>query len=147
MAGRNRSFNCISSLKSPSPNSLRNLFDIQAPRRSVDNLFVDAAFLVDFVGVATLLHATVFERVNVVGIDDLRDAVRDDDDGAVLLDSVDAVLDLLGGNGIETGRGLVKEDDGGFLRNIRAMATRCCRPPERSVALCANCLGRSITWS
>ena len=38
--------------------------------------------------------------------------MRDDDDGAVFLDGVDAVLDLLGGDGIEAGGGLVKEDDG-----------------------------------
>jgi len=38
--------------------------------------------------------------------------VRDDDDRTVLLDGVDAVLDLLGGDGVEAGRRLVEEDDG-----------------------------------
>ena len=32
---------------------------------------------------------------------DLRDAVRNDDDGAVLLDGINAVLDLFGRDGIE----------------------------------------------
>ena len=37
--------------------------------------------------------------------------MRDDDDRAVLLDGVDACLDLFGGNGIQTGGRLVEEDD------------------------------------
>ena len=41
--------------------------------------------------------------------------MRDDDDGAVLLDGVDTVLDLLGSDGIERGSRLVEEDDGWVL--------------------------------
>ena len=104
---------CI--LHHTSPNRFSNLLNVQTPRRSVDDVFVDAALLVDFVGVAVLLHAAVLERVDVVGVNDLRDAVGDDDDGAILLDGVDAVLDLLGGDGIEAGGGLIEEDDGRIL--------------------------------
>ena len=57
--------------------------NIEASCRSIDNLLVDAAFLVDFVGVTRLLHATILERVDVVGVNDLRDAVGDDDDSNV----------------------------------------------------------------
>ena len=75
---------------------LRNLLNVQTPGGGVDDILVDAALLVDFVGVAALLHASVFERVDVVSVDNLGDAVRDDDDGAVFLDGIEAVLDLLG---------------------------------------------------
>ena len=94
---------------------LCNLLNVQTPGGGVDDILVDAALFVDFVGVAALLHTAILERVDVVGVDNLRDAVRDDDDGAVFLDSVDAVLDLLGGDGVETGRRLVQEDDGRVL--------------------------------
>ncbi len=75
-----------------SPYRFRNLLNVQTPRRSVNDVFVDASFLVDFVGVAVLFHTAVLERVDVVGVDDLRDAVGDDDDGTVLLDGVDVGL-------------------------------------------------------
>ena len=106
---------CSRQSRLTSPYRLRNLLDIQAPRRGVDDVLVDAAFAVDFVGVAAFLHATVLEGVDVVGVNDLRDAVGDDDDRAVLLDSVAAVLDLLGGDGVQAGGGLIQEDDGRVL--------------------------------
>ena len=58
---------------------------------------------------------TLLEHVDVVGIDNLADVVRDDDDGAARLDGIDARLDLFGGDGVETGGGLVEEDDGRVL--------------------------------
>ncbi len=58
---------------------------------------------------------TLLEHVDVVGIDNLADVVRDDDDGAARLDGIDARLDLFGGDGIETGGGLVEENDGRVL--------------------------------
>lgn len=47
----------------------------------------------------------------MVGIDDLSDVMRDDDDGATLFDGIDRGLDLFGGDGIETGCWLIEEDD------------------------------------
>ena len=41
--------------------------------------------------------------------------MRDDDDGAVLLDGIDRSLDLLGGHGIERSCRLIEEDDGRVL--------------------------------
>ena len=82
-------------------NGAGNLLNVQAAGRCVDDVLVDAAFLIDLVRVARLLDAAILKSVNDVGIDDLRDAVRNDDDGAVLLDGIDAVLDLFGRDGIK----------------------------------------------
>ena len=40
---------------------------------------------------------------------------------------------LLAGVGVEVAGGLVGEDSAGSLTSARAMATRCCWPPESSV--------------
>ena len=92
-------------------NRAGNLFNVQAAGRSVDDVFVDTTFLIHFVGVARLLDAAIFQGINDVGINDLRDAVRNDDEGAVFLDGVDAVLDLLRRDGIQRCGWLVQEDD------------------------------------
>ena len=92
-----------------------NLVDIHTAGTGIDDVLVESALLID-IGWMTGLHkATALEDENLVGIDNLADVVRDDDDGASALDSIDAGLDLFGGNGIETGGRFVEEDDGGIL--------------------------------
>ena len=59
--------------------------------------------LVYLIRIASLLNTSVLERIDDVAVDDLRDTMGDDDDGSVFLDSVDAILDLLGGDGVQTG--------------------------------------------
>ena len=89
--------------------------DIEASSRCVDDVLVHPTLLVEFVGVARLLHPTVAQGIDGVAVDDLRYVVTDDDDGAVALDGVDAGFDLFCCHGIETGCRLVEEDDGGIL--------------------------------
>ena len=50
---------------------------------------------------AVLDDAPLLEHEDDVRVDDLRDAVRDDDRGALLFDGVKAVFDLLGRNRVE----------------------------------------------
>ena len=61
---------------------------------------------------AAFLHVAFFHDIDAVRIHDLGEAVGDDDHSAALLDGVERVLDLLGGDGVEAGGGLVEEDDG-----------------------------------
>ncbi len=61
---------------------------------------------------AAFYRAALLHDVDAVGVHDLGEAVGDDDHRAALLDGVERVLDLLGGNGVEGGGGLVEEDDG-----------------------------------
>ncbi len=65
---------------------------------------------------AGLLHAAFLEGIDHFAVDDLGDAVRDDDNRTAGLDGVDAVLDLLRGDGVQRGGGLVQEDDGRILQ-------------------------------
>ena len=92
-----------------------NLVDIHAAGTGVEDVFVEAALMVDLRGRATLYDAPLLENVDLVGIDNLADVVRNDDYRAALLDGIDAGLDLLGGYGIEAGGGFIEEDDGGIL--------------------------------
>ena len=62
-----------------------------------------------------LNHPTLLEHVDLVGIDDLTNVMRDDNHRATLFDGIDRGLDLLGGDGIEAGGGLVEEDNGRIL--------------------------------
>ena len=61
---------------------------------------------------ATFHKAAFFHDVDAVRIHDLGEAVGDDDHRAALLDGIERVFDLLGGDGVEAGGGLVEEDDG-----------------------------------
>ncbi len=63
--------------------------DVQASGRGIDNVFIDTTFLVEFVGIAKLFHASVAEGVNHIRVNDLADAVADDDDGAVEHNGID----------------------------------------------------------
>ena len=92
-----------------------NLFDVEAAGRGIDDVLVDAAHLVNLVRVAGLLYAAVLQGVDHLAVDYLGYAVRDDDYRPVLLDGVNAVLDLLRGYGVQRGRGFVQEDDGRVL--------------------------------
>ena len=65
---------------------------------------------------AALLHSALLQGIYHLAVDNLRDAVRYDYDCPVLLDGVDTVFDLLRGDGIKRGRGLIKEDDGRILQ-------------------------------
>ena len=124
-----------------------NLLNIETPCRSINDFLVDAAFLVDLVRIARFFHMTGLESVNHLTVDDLRDAVRDDDDGTVFLDSVEAVLDLLGSDGIETGGRLIQKDDGRVLEEHARDGNALLLTTERSEALFSNCLGSSMIWS
>lgn len=48
-----------------------NLLNIERTSGRIDNIFINAAFFVNIVGVAVLLHAAVLERIDVIGVDDL----------------------------------------------------------------------------
>ena len=52
-----------------------NLIDVHAAGAGIEDIFVDTALLVDLLGLATLHHMTLFEHVDVVGIDNLTDVV------------------------------------------------------------------------
>ena len=73
----------------------------------------------------------VVEHDDLVGRGDGREAVGDDDRGAVRGDSVERRLDRLLGAAVE--RGLVASSRiriGGSLSKVRAIATRCFSPPD-----------------
>src|SRR5688572_13976476 len=90
----------------------RYLVEVEAAGRGVEYLAVDAAALVQLLVRPVLDDAPLLEHEDDVRVDDLRDAVRDDDRRALLLDGVEAVLDLLGRHGVEARRRLVEKDDG-----------------------------------
>src|SRR5215212_9486326 len=90
---------------------LRYFVEVQAPGRGVEYLAVGAVTFVEFFVRAVLDDAPLLEHEDDVRVDDLRDAVRDDDRGALLFNRVEAVLDLLGGHRVEARRRLVEEDD------------------------------------
>lgn len=52
-------------------NGAGNLLNIERTRGRIDNILINSASFVDFVGVATLLHTAVLERIDVIGVDDL----------------------------------------------------------------------------
>ena len=83
---------------------LGQFFDVETAGGGVDDVLVDTALAVEFVGVAALLYAPLLEGVHHLAVDDLGDGMGDDDDGAVLLDGVDGGLDLLRGDGVQRGR-------------------------------------------
>ena len=119
-----------------------NLLDVQAAGRGVNDVFVDAAFFIYSIGIARLLHMTRLEGIDHLAVDDLRDAVRDDDDGAVFFDGVEAVLDLLGGNGIEAGCGLIQEDDGRVLQEHTGDGDTLLLPAREVAGLVLELLGQ-----
>ena len=51
----------------------------------------------------------MFQYIYLVGIDNLSDIVRYDDDGSSTLDGIYAGLNLFGSNGIKAGSRLIKE--------------------------------------
>ncbi len=79
---------------------------------------------------AALSHPAVVEDDDLVGIDDGRQPVGDDDGGAVAGDAVERLLDLALGMAVEGGGRLVQTRIGGDFSMARAMATRCFSPPE-----------------
>jgi hypothetical protein len=90
---------------------VNEFLEVQAPRRGVEDFAVGPAAPRE-VGVAAVLDdATFLEDVDDVGVHDLRDAVRDDHDGTLGFDRVEAVFDLLRSDGVEAGGRLVEEDD------------------------------------
>ena len=91
---------------------VRYFVGVHASGAGVENFFVESAAAVHLVGSAALFHVSGLQHVEVVGVDNLADVVRDYDDGAVFLDGVDGGFNLLGGDGVEAGGGLVEEDDG-----------------------------------
>src|SRR5690606_7317829 len=60
---------------------------------------------------AALDDAAVIDHDNLVGIDDRREPVRDDERGAVARDSVESDLDLPLGVAVEGGGRLVEDED------------------------------------
>ena len=88
---------------------------VETACRGIEDIFIDTTFLVELVWVARLFYTAVLEGIDHVGIDDLADAVADDDDGTVALDGINGGFDLLCGDGIEAGGGFVEEDDGRIL--------------------------------
>ena len=61
----------------------------------------------------SLLHyTTVVHHDDIVGVHNLRNAVGNNDDSPVFFDGIEALPDLLGGDGIEVGGRLIEEDDG-----------------------------------
>ena len=59
--------------------------------------------------------------------------VGNDQRGPALGQRIKGPLDLGLGDGVQSGGSLVRIRMGGFFRKIRAMATRCFWPPDRSV--------------
>ena len=51
------------------------LVNVQAACRGIDDVLVDAALVIQAVGIATLLHASVLQGIDQVGVNDLRDGV------------------------------------------------------------------------
>ena len=88
-----------------------NLIDVHASGTGIDDVLVEPALLIDGLWLARLNDAPMLEHVDLVGIDDLPDVMRDDDHRTSALDGVDAGLNLLCGDGVEAGRRLVEEDD------------------------------------
>lgn len=72
---------------------------VETAGHGVKNVAVGSVPGVQFVVRAGFDNAPLAHDVDAVGVDDLRNAVRDDDHGPVFFDGVQAVLDLLGGHG------------------------------------------------
>ena len=98
-----------------SPHGLGYLVGIHAASTGIEDIFIDSTLAIDLIGCAALDDTSLLEDINLVGIDDLPDVVGDNNHSASALDGINACLDLLGGNSIETGCRFVKEDDGWIL--------------------------------
>ena len=118
-----------------SPQSVGYLVHVHAAGGGIENLFVQSALLIHLGGCAVLHRVAGVEHIEGVRINNLPDIVADNYHRPPLLDSIDGGLNLLCGDGIKAGRRLVKEDDGGFFKNIRAIAILCCCPPLSCRAL------------
>ena len=64
---------------------------------------------------AGLLYPAFLQGINHLAVNDLRNAVGDDNHRTVLLDGVDGILDLFCGDGVQRSGGFVQEDDGRIL--------------------------------
>jgi hypothetical protein len=71
------------------------------------------------------------EDGDLVGVARGGDAVGDEDGGASAHDFAEAGEDALFGVGVDTGEGIVEDEDAGLRMTARAMAVRCFWPPER----------------
>lgn len=91
--------------------SAGNLVDVHAAGAGIEDILIDTSLGVDFLWCALLNHPTLLEHVDLVGIDDLANVMRDYNDGTPLFDGIDRGLDLFGGDGIKAGGRLVEEDN------------------------------------
>ena len=67
----------------------RDFVDVEAFGHGIEDFFVGAALVVQIIVLAMLGHCTVFQYIGVVGVDDLRQAVRNHDDGTTLFDGIE----------------------------------------------------------
>ena len=84
-----------------------DLVSIHATGAGIEDVLIESALLVDFRWLARLYHPSLLQHIDLVGINDLSDVVRNDDYRASLLDGINRGLDLFGGDGIEAGRRFV----------------------------------------
>ena len=99
-----------------SPQSVGYLVHVHAAGGGVEYLLVQPALPIDLCRCAVLHCVAGVEHVERVGVDYLPDVVADNNHCATLLDGIDGSLYLLRRDGVEAGRRLVQEYDGGILQ-------------------------------
>ena len=104
----------------------RYLVYIHTAGTGIKDLFVQSPLTIDLVGGPFLYYCPGIKDVKPIGINDLAYVVGYDYHRPTLLHGVNAGLDLLGGYGVQAGGGSSRNMIGGFFRNIRAIAMRCC---------------------
>jgi len=88
-----------------------------AARLSAPELRVPAAAIDEFLVGAPLDDLAVFEDDDLIGTDDRREAVGDDERGSVLGERVERRLDALFGVGVDVAGRLVEDEDGQVLQD------------------------------
>ena len=91
---------------------------------------IDAAFLEQLVVAAALDDAPCLEHDDLVGIDHGRQAMGDDQSGAVARHLAERALDFLLGQLSSAEVASSRTRIGGPLRMVRAIDTRCFSPPD-----------------
>ena len=63
--------------------------DVEAFGHGIEDFFVHTSLVIQIIVFAMLGHHAVFQYIGVISIDDLRQAVRNHDDGAALFDGIE----------------------------------------------------------
>ncbi len=126
-----------------------DLVYIKAVGHRIENTAVRAIQVIHLLVDALFHHPALIHYNDRVGVDDLRYAVGNNNDGAVFFYSINAVFYLFGGNGVQTGCGFIQKNNSRVFEkearngNPLLLITKRSNPSFRSLLAVSN----SFIWS